>query len=450
MKLQDISIRRRLLIANFLMVFVPVFLLSMIGGLAFIGLQHSDEMRYKLLMLISPEKSSIFATQYFLGELRIKVEKNQPLPNIISLCHLLEGQGIKTAIVQDKELLYATEGTDLHIIEHIIHRRLGRTNAAEIWTENGFAFHYTSPNTKITILAASDKSFFKRGEIQDNYVRITAEILLYSVLILTIIVIVLLGRYLARLMSEQIAQYDNNRKELVAGISHDLATPLTALKGYISGMRDGIANTQEKRQHYLDMMIETTDNMTQLVNSLFLFSKLDLGRVEFHTEAVAIYNYFADFVEEKKLFFAERGLNLALTGEQTAAKVEIDYSQFARVVDNILNNSIKYKRNETVNAEINIQAQSDKVRIAFIDDGIGVDVENLPKLFDSFYRTDKARSNVSKGSGLGLAIVKQIINSLNGQVKAENSSSGGLTIIITLPILRADTPTNKFEGFLST
>ena len=434
--LQKISIRKRLLIANFLMVFVPVCLLTLIGGLAYIGLKHSDETRYKLLMLISPEKSSIFATQYFLGELRTKIEKNKPLHKILPICHLLEDQGIKTAIIQDGKLLYSTEGAEVHRLEHGIHHLLGHSNAAEIWTENGFAFRYTSPNTKMTALAVSDKSFFKRGEIHDNYIRKTAEIILYTILTLTIIVIVLLGRYLARLMSEQIAQYDNNRKVLVAGISHDLATPLTALKGYISGMRDGIANTQEKRQHYLDMMIETTDNMTHLVESLFLFSKLDLGRMEFHTEPVAIYNYFNDFVEDKKLYFAERGLNLRLTGGPTSAKVEIDYSQFARVVDNILNNSIKYKRNETVNVEINIKAQSDKVIIAFIDDGIGVDAENLPRLFESFYRTDKARSNVAKGSGLGLAIVKQIINSLNGQVKAENSSSGGLTIIITLPILR--------------
>ena len=438
MRLPNISIRKRLLIANFLMVFVPVFLLTLIGGLAFIGLKHSDETRYKLLMLISPEKSSIFATQYFLGELRIKVEENQPLSSIISICNLLEEQGIKTAIIQDGELLYATEGSDLHIIEHIIHRRLGRTNAAEIWTENGFAFHYTSPKTKMTILAASDKSFFKRGEIHDNYVKQIAEMILYAILTLTIIVIVLLGKYLSKLMAEHIANYDNNRKELIAGISHDLATPLTALKGYISGIRDGIANTQEKRQHYLDMMIETTDNMTHLVESLFLFSKLDLGRIEFHTEPVVIYDYFVDFVEDKKLYFAERGLNLSLTGEVTSAKIKIDYSQFARVVDNILNNSIKYKRGEIVNVEINIQTQSDKIKISFIDDGIGVDEENLPKLFESFYRTDKARSNVAKGSGLGLAIVKQVINALNGQVKAEKSSSGGLTIIITLPILRGE------------
>ena len=237
-------------------------------------------------------------------------------------------------------------------------------------TENGFAFRYTSPNTKMTVLAVSDKSFFKRGEIHDNYVKQIAEIILYSVLTLTIIVIVMLGRYLAKLMAEQITRYDNNRKELIAGISHDLATPLTALKGYISGMRDGIANTQEKRQHYLDMMIETADNMTQLVDSLFLFSKLDLGRIEFHTESITIYDYFNDFVEDKKLYFAERGLNLMLTGEKTTTKVKIDYSQFVRVVENILNNSIKYKHDEIVNVEINIQVQSDKVKISFIDDGV--------------------------------------------------------------------------------
>ena len=436
--LQKISIRRRLLIANFLMVFVPVCLLTLIGGLAFIGLKHSDTTRYKLLMLISPEKSSIFATQYFLGELRIKVEKNKSLHKIIPICQLLEDQGIKTAIIQDGELLYATEGTELHHLERGVHHLLGHSNAAEIWTENGFAFRYTSPKNKITVLAVSDRSFFKRGEIHDNYVKKAAEIILYLILAITIIVIILLGRYLARLMSEQIARYDNNRKELIAGISHDLATPLTALKGYISGMRDGIANTPEKRQHYFDMMIETADNMTSLVDTLFLFSKLDLGRIEFHTEAVAIYDYFVDFVTEKKTYFAEKNLNLMLTGEPIKDKVLIDYAQFARVVDNLLNNSIKYKRNESVNVEINIQVQSNKVRIAFIDDGVGVDAENLPKLFDSFYRTDKARTNVAKGSGLGLAIVRQIINSLNGQVRAETSSSGGLTIIITLPISRGE------------
>ena len=228
---------------------------------------------------------------------------------------------------------------------------------------------------------------------------------------------------------------NNNRKELIAGISHDLATPLTALKGYISGMRDGIANTQEKRQHYLEMMLETADNMAKLVETLFLFSKLDLGRVEFHTEPVVIYDYFVDFVADKRLAFAEHGLILKMSGEVTKVRVAIDYSQFTRVVDNLLENSIKYRRGETVTVEINISVKGKNIRIAFIDDGLGVDEKHLTRLFDSFYRTDKARSNVAKGSGLGLAIVKQIINSLNGQVHAEHSPNNGLTIIITLPIL---------------
>ncbi|MBR1730298.1 MAG: HAMP domain-containing histidine kinase [Selenomonadaceae bacterium] len=435
MKLPNISIRKRLLIANFLMVFVPVCLLTLIGGLAFVGLKHSDSTRYKLLMLISPEKSSIFATQYFLGELRIKVEKNKPLHKIISICHLLEDQGINTAIIKDSELIYKTENAELRLMEKDIHHLLGRTNAAEIWTEDGFAFRYTSPKNKITILAASDRSFFKRGEIHENFVKRTAEIILYSVLTITIILIIFLGRYLAKLLSEQIARYENNRKELIAGISHDLATPLTAIKGYISGLNDGIANTEEKRKHYLKMMLETADNMNNLVESLFLFSKFDLGRIELQLKPVVIYDYFVDFVADKRSYFAERNLNLTLTGKPITAKVEIDYLQFSRVVENILNNSIKYRRGEIVDVEINIQQMSNKIKISFSDNGLGVDAENLPKLFESFYRTDKARSNVSKGSGLGLAIVKQIITALNGEVTAEKSNSGGLTIIITLPTL---------------
>ena len=208
MKLQDISVKKRLMIANFLMIFIPACLLTFIGGLVFVGLKHSDDMRYKLLMLISPEKSSIFATQYFLGELRIKVEKNKPIHKIIPICHLLEDQGINTAIIQNGKLLYSTENTELHHLEHGIHHLLGKSNAAEIWTENGFAFRYTSPKNKMTILAVSDKSFFKRGEIRDNNIRKIAEVILYSTLVLTIIVIIMLGRYLAKLLAEQIAQYE--------------------------------------------------------------------------------------------------------------------------------------------------------------------------------------------------------------------------------------------------
>ena len=435
MKMQDISVKKRLMIANFLMVFVPVCLLMLIGGLSFMGFKHS-ETGYRLLTIIAPEKTSIFATQYVLGKLRNRVEKDDHLSKLVHSCHLLEAQGIKTAIIKNGQILYTTNNIDVNILARIVQHRLGRVNAGELWNEKGLAFYYTSPNSKITVLAASDRSFFKRGESQDNFIKKVVEIILYTTLILTITVIILLGRYLARLIAEQIAQYDNKRKELIVGISHDLATPLTALKGYISGIRDGIANTPSKRQHYLDMMDETVITMTHLVDSLFLFSKLDLGRVDFHTEPVKIYNYFADFVEEKSAALAERGINLKLAGKSNEAQVKIDYSQFSRVVDNLVENSFKYKRNENVTVEICVENQNNNVKITFSDDGIGVDDLNLPKLFEIFYRTDKARTNVEKGSGLGLAIVRQIITAMNGQVYAEHSHLNGLAIIINLPEYR--------------
>lgn len=434
--MQNISVRKKLLIANFLMVFVPVVLLSFIGGIAFIGLKHSDTLRYKLLMLISPENSPIFATQYFLGELKINIERNH-LHRIINICKLFEEQGIKTAIIQHNEILYLTEGINLNLLERMTHHRIGMTKAAEFWTERNFVFRYTSPINDITVIATSDREFFRRGEIQDNTFKSTAEIILYTIIILTITLIVMLGRYLSKLLAEQITHYEDNRKELIAGISHDLKTPLTSLKGYINGLKDGIIKTEEKRQHYLEMMNETADNMTDLVESLLMFSKLDLGRIEFHTQAVDISKYFADFVEEKRNIFAERGLNLKLTAEEVS-KVLIDYVQFSRVVDNLLTNSLKYKKGEEVNVEIKIESKSDSVKISFIDDGSGVDENDLPKLFDSFYRADKARSNVSQGSGLGLAVVKQIIITLKGEVRAKNTLNGGLTIEIELPKVKGD------------
>ena len=167
-----------------------------------------------------------------------------------------------------------------------------------------------------------------------------------------------------------------------------------------------------------------------------MFSKLDLGRIPFNFENVPLKYYFTDFYNEQKPLLAEKNINLTMEmnlSNEDEGLVSIDRIQFQRVIDNLISNSSKYSNRDNVDINIRLEALNDSVRITFADNGPGVPTEDLPKLFDSFYRTDQARSNVSKGSGLGLAITKRIIDGMNGKIWAENRPAGGLTIIIQLP-----------------
>ena len=135
---------------------------------------------------------------------------------------------------------------------------------------------------------------------------------------------------------------------------------------------------------------------------------------------------------------AEQGVTLTLRGHQSTAAVAIDRNQFRRVVENLLTNCVKYKTTPQADVDIVIAEEGESVVVSFVDHGVGVPAESLPKLFDSFYRTDAARTDVKKGSGLGLAIAKQIIESLHGSIWAEETKGGGLTISMRLPIAKEE------------
>ena len=179
--------------------------------------------------------------------------------------------------------------------------------------------------------------------------------------------------------------------------------------------------------------------MEKLVESLFLFSKLDLEKVKFNLEAVSLNDYFTDYLAENADRLLSRGLRMTLQCRSTNFLVLIDRVQFQRVVENLVENSLKYKCSEVVNFIVYLENEGKgQMRLEFIDDGSGVLTYALAKIFENFYRTDPARTNVSKGSGLGLAIVKQIITTMRGKIWAKNNAGGGLTICILLPVVREE------------
>ncbi|KQB77475.1 ATP-binding protein [Clostridium butyricum] len=228
-------------------------------------------------------------------------------------------------------------------------------------------------------------------------------------------------------------RYEENRKELMAGISHDLRTPLTGIKGYVEGLIDGVANTPEKVNKYLYTIHRKACDMDELVDRLFLFSKLDTGKYPFDFDIIYINEYLKKLYEDIKEDLYKRELKISYIDQCSEnVKAKIDCREIRRVIFNILDNAVKYNENEDKKSKILIHEENEWIVIEISDNGNGVNDEMLSKLFESFYRGDPSRTNPSQGSGLGLAISKSIIEAHRGQIEALNNN--GLMIIIKLPI----------------
>ncbi|MDR0628559.1 MAG: HAMP domain-containing histidine kinase [Treponema sp.] len=234
--------------------------------------------------------------------------------------------------------------------------------------------------------------------------------------------------------SAQRQRDEANRRELLAGISHDLRTPLTAIKGYLEGLEAGVASTPEMRDNYFTIIKNKTAGMEHIIEQLFLFSKLDMDEFPLALRRVPLLPVISDMLEEVVQEYYQRGLALHITESNQDVFVSADTLWLRNVLINILENSVRYKTKEQASLEISAGVVNDSVFLRFADDGPGVPAEALPKLFDVFYRADPSRS--AKGSGLGLAIGKKIIERMGGAIHAELPDSGGLAVIIRLPIAR--------------
>ncbi|WP_270325606.1 MULTISPECIES: sensor histidine kinase [Enterococcus] len=229
-----------------------------------------------------------------------------------------------------------------------------------------------------------------------------------------------------------------NRKELIAGISHDLRTPLTAIKAYVEGLDKGVATTPAMKDKYLRTIASKTDELTHLVEQLFLFSKIDLGEYALKIKTVNIGKYLADVIEGVTDEYAQRGLTIILGARSFQTKAAIDPEQLRNVIMNIIENTLKYG-NQTENQLVIEQYEDlDQVILTFSDNGPGVPAEQYEKIFNVFYRGDQARTQTGKGSGLGLAIARRVVESQKGTIEAAPSPSGGLQIRIQLPIRSAE------------
>jgi signal transduction histidine kinase/uncharacterized membrane protein YwzB len=228
-------------------------------------------------------------------------------------------------------------------------------------------------------------------------------------------------------------QYEKENKELISNISHDLKTPITAIKGYVEGIRDGVADTPEKMDKYIRTIYNKATDMDKLIDELFLYSKLDSNSMNYSFAKLNLNDYFEDCVDEISLDLESRGISLAYYNHVPEDTIIIaDPEQLKRVINNIVGNSVKYMDTRPGRIGIFLKDEPEFVQIEIQDNGKGIAKTELQHIFDRCYRTDASRNSSKGGSGLGLSIAKKIIEEHGGKIWANSVEGEGTTMCFVL------------------
>ena len=239
-------------------------------------------------------------------------------------------------------------------------------------------------------------------------------------------------RRLKESAEEKIAM-DKENKELISNISHDLKTPITAVKGYVEGIMDGVADTPEKQERYIRTIYNKANEMDRLLNELTLYSKIDTNRIPYNFKKINVSDYFNDCIEEIGLDLETRGIGLTYFNYADEDIVIIaDPEQLMRVVNNIVTNAIKYMDKAKGVIQIRVKDVGDFVQVEIEDNGKGIASKDLAYIFDRFYRTDVSRNSSKGGSGIGLSIVKKIMEDHGGKVWATSREGIGTIMYFVL------------------
>lgn len=545
-RLRDLSLRHKILLANFLMVLVPVLLIAVLGTLIFAGLRFTGTLRQAELALLWPERGAAMSVSYAVSDLRWQSERGgKKAEKFAEACRLLEQNGVQVVIlrrtpadapprakgsggkpeaqagneaevrtgsgappaappeprmqgtlseetVQSAALLYASPGADAAAVVREARRSIGAPDAEGTrWQQGEFAFVHRAHNgCEVYAYGRLPLPAPGQADAEAEYQKNAVEGIAFFLLLLALAFIVWLGLSLARLLSRQVLdplaalreaaaevgrgnlsgriavwsqdevgetcacfdrmradllaareaqeRYEQGRRELIAGISHDLSTPLTAISGYATGLADGIARTPERRRRYAERITALVAQLSHLVDRLFLLSRLDLGRVAFHLEPLGVHAYLGAWAAERRAAWEAKGHVLRYEAAEAAqgCRASLDAAELARVLENLESNSLKYGGDVTghVSAVLSLRLAAGGVRIVWRDHGKGAPEEELPRLFESFYRADKSRGE-QPGHGLGMAIAARIVTGMDGRIWAEQATGGGLAVCMEFPVL---------------
>lgn len=228
---------------------------------------------------------------------------------------------------------------------------------------------------------------------------------------------------------------EQERREFVSNVSHELRTPLTTLSSYIEALNDGAWRDSELAPKFLNVIQNETERMIRMVNSLLQLSRVDSKELALHRETVEFTTFFLEIIERFEMNVKEeQSITFERVIPDESYYVWIDRDRMTQVIDNIISNAIKYSPNGG-KITFKIEKRIRQIVISVKDEGIGIEYDQLDKIFDRFYRVDKARTRELGGTGLGLAITRELVEAHYGRIWANSRVGEGTTIYFTLPLM---------------
>lgn len=222
-----------------------------------------------------------------------------------------------------------------------------------------------------------------------------------------------------------------DRREFVSNVSHELRTPLTTMRSYLEALADGAWKDENIAPTFLNVTQTETERMIRLVNDLLQLSRMDSSDYELNKDIVLFNSFFNRIIDRFEMSKSDK-VHFERLFPEASFYVEIDTDKITQVIDNIISNAIKYSP-DGGNIRFGFTGQDDMLKVMISDDGMGIPKENVGRIFDRFYRVDRARARSMGGTGLGLAIAREMIEAHGGKIWAESEEGQGTTIFFTLP-----------------
>lgn len=233
------------------------------------------------------------------------------------------------------------------------------------------------------------------------------------------------------------AEYEENRKNLIANISHDLKTPITAIQGHIEALMERPVPSAERQEKYLRVIHHNTTYLNRLIDDLFLFSKLDMDKLEFSYQSVNIGDYLFDLMEEYRLELDGRSIEFRFTNMlEGESLVSLDGKRFYQAINNVIRNATVHGPDHGLALQVRLYRQEEWLAIDIKDNGPGIPLDKLPHIFQRFYRIGTERTKDLESTGLGLAIAKELIQAHGGEISVSSSEGAGTCFTVLLPQYR--------------
>lgn len=233
-------------------------------------------------------------------------------------------------------------------------------------------------------------------------------------------------------LAAELQQYRDSRQQFFANISHELRTPVTYLEGYAKVLNDGLYETEEERNQYIDIIYQESIRMKHLIHDLFELAIMEEGKYSFQWEWIDLREVVESAVSKVRLKAGDKGITLGVRMTEEAVPLYADGYRVEQILLNLLENAIRYT--EQGGVEVVLHKGQGAVQLEVRDTGIGIPQEEIPFLFDRFYRVEKSRSRQYGGTGLGLSIVKKLVELQGGAIRVDSEVGKGTVISIRFTV----------------